>query len=70
MQTCPLEVSVKAFLIPNPNPISDRAVRIHAISVASAASRLRSLASLFARFGASGLSLTFYSSGWPDGPRR
>jgi hypothetical protein len=38
----------------------ERAVRIHAISVRSAASRLRSLASSLARLGASGLSLTGY----------
>lgn len=31
--------------IPNPNPISERELRIHAISVRSAAKRLRSLVS-------------------------
>src|SRR5882757_4152513 len=43
--------------MPKPKPISESAVRIHAISVRSAASRLRSFASSLARLGTTGLSV-------------
>src|ERR1700722_17154050 len=43
--------------MPNPTPINESAVRIHAISVRSAASRLRSFASSLAMLAPTGLSL-------------
>ena len=43
--------------MPNPKPINESAVRIHAINVRSAASRLRSFASSLAMLGALDLSV-------------